>query len=324
MPALLPLEGDPSVVAARAKRAEHAGGAELTPPRQPRHPAAPAFVRRLARHVFEVHVPDAVAQHGQPVRGRFSHLERVRGIQERPRPPRGPRAGRSACRAPARSRRATRSRPRRRAGAPSRRGGPAPPRSSPRRRAVLSFLNAVAEHPDARRAGVRPARSTSALERGRARGRLRMMEERARVDAGDLEPGIAQARDRLAQARAVSSAAHSASSFSGSAAPRRRSPAAGGVDHGGQRPGRSGQGRAEPHVILLSMDGVTRLRTGRPRKKRSRSSSTIVAIAGGPRAGRRRRGGEDRATRPAEDARRQRSSGSVTSARGSAPRGPRA
>ena len=101
MPALLPLEGDPAVVAARAQRAEHASGTELPAARQPRHPAAAALFRRLARHVLEVHVPDAVAEHGQPVRGRLSRLERVRGIPEDAHGGRGgPRAGRSACRAP--------------------------------------------------------------------------------------------------------------------------------------------------------------------------------------------------------------------------------
>ena len=284
IPALLPLEGDPAVVPAGTQGGEDPFRSELPVTGKSRHPAAP-LRSRLARHVLEVDVPNVVAEDGQALRGRFAHLEGVRGIPEDAdslRPP----GLQHAEGVPGLREVAVRLDPDLHAvcARDFSEAGQSLRDPAPRGLPILPRLDAIAEHADAGSVQARRQldRPRGLLDGCLARRRLRMMEERARVDAGDREPGVAQARRRLAQARAgqLRTRPQRVIALEESELHAVVAQAAGGVDHRGQGPGRTAEGReAELHVILRSMEALTRLRTGHPRKKRSRSSSTRLAIA---------------------------------------------
>ncbi len=149
---------------------------------------------------------------------------------------------------------------------------------------VLPGLYAVAEDSDAGRVqeGGQPDRAPGLVQRAVALRSGWRMEERAGVHAGDGQGRVAQPGPRFAQAGAAELgagpegvvASHESQLHAVIAEPTRR------VQDLGEAPFRAGQGgKAELHVIRSSMGPVTRLRTRRPRKKRSRSSRTVSAMA---------------------------------------------
>jgi hypothetical protein len=150
-----------------------------------------------------VHVPHAVAENGQAFVGLLSHLEGVGGIPED--------AERARARRAEHAERVRRARevavrldpdfdalrPRRFSKTRQRVGDP-----RARRLPVLSGLDAVAEHADAGSAELRGQgdRSSRFFDGRLPRDTIGIVEERTRVHAGDLEPRVAKAGQRVAQA----------------------------------------------------------------------------------------------------------------------------
>ena len=223
VPALLPLERDPAVVAARAcSTDEHPLGRELAAAGQRAAPRRPARRRRPAAHdVLHVDVADARRRGRRalpPASLRASNA--FAGSHTTPtaaRAARGP--GRAACRARARSRRATRARPRPRAAAPPR---PAAASASAiqRARSTSRSCPACTRSPNTRMPGAPSARRQLQRPRG-----LVERARRAPAPGGSWKndrvstqetasAGVAQAApaSRAGRRRVSSGRAHSASS----------------------------------------------------------------------------------------------------------------
>ena len=136
----------------------------------------------------------------------------------------------------------------------------------PRRREVRAGLNAVAEHADARGPELvgELARARRLVDGGPPRGRVRAVEEGARVDAGTASPASAR-RARVSRrpsplelgARPERVVVLQEAQLDAVVAHARAL-----VDHAREAPRRAPQGRkAESHqVILSSIRGVTRVR----------------------------------------------------------------
>ncbi len=285
VPALLPLVGDEAVVAGPPQQLERAAGREVAGPGEHRRPRDAAVGR--ASLVLQVHVAHEAAERREARLRLFPELGE--GVGRVPDDADPLRAGLLDERARGRRRRevAVRLEPDLDAGAAQAVAQRAERLHDPfaRRREVRAGLDAVAEHADARSAelGGQLARARRLVHGGPPRGRVRAVEEGARVDAGNAEPGVGEPRARLAQALAHELGARpervvvlQEAQLDAVVAHARAF-----VDHAREAPRRAPQGRkAESHqVILSSIRGVTRVGTRRPAKKRSRPSSTTSAIA---------------------------------------------
>ena len=205
VPALLPLEGDPAVVARRGQPLEDASGREVAAAGQDRGPGD-LPVRRAPR-VLEVDVAQEGPERRRAGLGLLAELGEGVGRVPHRAEPLAPRllqegAGRGAR---SRSRRASRARPRRRCRGGGRAGRRGPRRSSPasrrdRRPAARGRRRRGCRAPPGarRRSAVRSASSTASA----ARGGVGAVEEGARVDAGDGEAGVGEAGERLPEAGA--------------------------------------------------------------------------------------------------------------------------
>ena len=285
VPALLPLEGDPAVGARPRQPVEDASGREVAAAGQDRGPGD--LPVRRAPHVLEVDVAQEGAEGGGAGLGLLPELREGVGRVPHRAEPLAPRllqegAGRGGGREVA-----VRLEPDLDAGAAEAVAQVAEGLDdpAPRRGEIGARLHAVAEDADAARPqpGGEARRALRLLDGEAARGGVGAVEEGARVDAGDGEAGVGEAGERLpeAGARELGPGPERVVALDEAQLDAVVAEAGGGVEDAGERPGRAPErGEGEPdHVIRSSMRGVTRVFTRSPRKKRSRASSTMSAMA---------------------------------------------
>ena len=285
VPALLPLERHPAVVARTREPREDASPREVARAGEDGRPRHPPVAR--PSHVLQMDVAHERAEcSGRRLRLLAELGERVRRVPHEAEAARRPPArGASARRWRSRSRRGSRARPRRRCRARGRAARASDSAIQPRveaRSAPGCTRSPKTRMPGAPSAAARSAERTAssiAVRRVLACG---VMEEGARVDARDREARVGEAAPRLDEAGARQLrprpervvALEEAQLDAVVAEPAR------GVEDAGEAPGGTAEGReGEAHqVIRSSMSVVTRVGTGRPAKKRATVSRTMSAM----------------------------------------------